>query len=203
MEIKGSLYKLNKQERKFLKTLIDEKYGKISTPIDYESTGEYAEGLEYKILQSTGKRISGSTLERLVGLRPEDRSIRKSTLLIVSKYLRYSSLEALIRKLKLSDNSNTAKTFEVSEIFKIHLINIEYGKNKAISIRFLADKSFEVVKSRNSKLITKDIIIIDKLEVDYIFECNSVKRMVNAKETELGSYSSNYYNKVSIISFYK
>jgi hypothetical protein len=203
MEIKGSLYNLNIQERKNLKFLIDNKYGKISTPIDYESTGEYSEGLEYEILQSTGERISGSTLERLVGLRSEAGAVRKSTLLIVAKYLRYSSLDALIRKLKLSGNTKTAKIFEISDLFKIHIIKIEYGNNKAISVRFIADKSFEVVASKNTKFTPKDIIVIDKLEVDYCFECNSVKRIINAKETELGSYSSNYYNKVNLISFHK
>jgi len=203
MEIKGSSYKLSKQERKVLKTLIDEKYGKISTPIDYKSTGEYVDGLEYVILQSTGKCISGSTLERLVGLRPEERAVRKSTLLIIAKYLRYSSLDALVRKLKHDSNSKTARKFKVSDMFKKHIVTIRYGINKEVSIRFIADESFEVVESKNTKFIPKDIIVIDKLEVDYSFECSSVKRIINEETIKLGAYSSNINNIVNTVLFYK
>ena len=203
MEITGSLYKLSKQERQSLKTLIDEKYGKISTPIDYKSTGEYAEGLEYEILQSTGKRISGSTLERLVGLRTEAGAVRKPTLLIISKYLRYSSLDALIRKLKNGGNSITVKKFEVSDIFKRHITNIRYGNNKEVSVRFLSDIYFEVVESKNTKFVPKDIIVIDKLEVNHNLECSSVKRIINGETIELGAYSSSFHNNVNTVMFYK
>ena len=102
MEIKGNTYYFTSAEKNKIKKLIDKKYGKNSSPIDYESTsGDNDIGLEAEIYKTTGEMLSGSTLERLVGLQCKENSgVRKSTIKTVIKYLDFQDSRQFIKHIE-------------------------------------------------------------------------------------------------------
>ena len=208
MEKTSRSYVFDLQERKIIKQLIDKQYGKISTSIDYKSEGDYDYGLEAKILAKTQKRISGSTLERLVGLLPKEinRGISFSKLDTVSNYLEYSNIAQLVNRIIIikENPSKEIRKFKPANIFKIHITKIKLENNKELSLRYLpAIKSFEVIKSKNLKILTYDIIEISLLEIGHNLECNNVERIIDNSKKKLGLYTSGYNNKVIEISFTK
>jgi len=63
MEKIGNSVKLNNSEKKVLKKPIDRKYGKVTTAIDFESTGGFSDfGIEASIFTRIGKMLNGSRL---------------------------------------------------------------------------------------------------------------------------------------------
>ena len=206
MQETGASYKFTIAERKVIKELIDKKYGRISTSIDYQSYGEYNSGVEGDIYTYTNKTISGSTLERLVGLRTkEDRGIRKTTLNIISKYLDFSSIDFFIKKIAYTiKNPNKIITlFELSQVFVKHFTRIEYGTNKEILLRHISLNKFEIIGTRNTKFLLLDIIELQQLEVDLELICRSVERVTKGKYVNLGLYHSSQNNLVRAIGFNK
>ena len=205
MKKTASSYYLNQQERKIIKQLIDKRYGKITTPIDYESTGEYSSGIELEIINVTKERISGSTLERLVGLRGENRGVRKSTLIVVANYLEFNDLEFFQRKIEhlAKKKDFEQKQFDTNDFFKEHFIKIIFNTNKTLSLRFVSSKKFEIISQSNTKFLINDIIEILQLEVGYSFICNNVERIINGKNINMGIYNSSPSNIVKNILFYK
>ena len=207
MEIKGNTYYFTKPEKNKIKKLIDSKFGKISTPIDYDTTGgHYDLGIEADIYLKTGEKISGSTFERLVGLTGDSKiGVRKSTLEILIKYIDFKDFKQLSRYLEYSINyyNKSEKEIQLDNLYKRHIIKIEYGVNKFIKIRFIASNEFEVIDSRNTKIERSDKLVIVKLEVEEEIICDNVLRKRNKKMISLGGYKSGENNKVSNISFSK
>ena len=59
MEKTANSVLLNNSEKKALKKLIDRKYGKLTTSIDFESTGGLHDyGIEAEIIRHTGKNLA-------------------------------------------------------------------------------------------------------------------------------------------------
>lgn len=206
MEKTGNSVKLNNSEKKVLKKLIDRKYGKVTTSIDFESTGGFKEiGIEADIFTRTGKMLSGSTIERIVGLTRDQRNIRITSLEILSEYLDFKSIDQLISYLE----NNSFKTqseranFDLIIFMKSHIIKIVFGDNKEISIRYLETNKFEVVFSKNSKLIKGDCIEVNQLELEEELVCRSVHQIKDKKIINLGPYKSGENNKVKSIIFWK
>ena len=206
MEKTGNSVKLNNSEKKVLKKLIDIKYGKVTTAIDFESTGGLSDyGIEADIFSRIGKMLSGSTVERIVGLTRDQRNIRITSLEILSEYLDFKSVDQLISYIE----SNSYRTqrervnFDLNTLMKSHILKIVFGDNKEISIRYLETNKFEVVLSKNSKLIKGDSIEINLLELEEELVCGSVCRIKEKKITNLGAYKSGENNKVKSIIFWK
>lgn len=207
MEIKGNTYYFSKIEKNLIKKLIDKKYGKISTTIDYDTTyGDFDTGLEADVYNTTRNIISGSTLERLVGLTgKESAGARKSTLETVIKYIDFKDIKQLIRHLEysLQHSDSQLQELDFNSVFKNHLINIELSNNKALITRYLNANKFEILHSNNSKILKGDEVELLQLEVGEELICRNVIRIENKKIFLLGKYSSGDNNKVINISFSK
>jgi hypothetical protein len=202
MEKTGNSVQLKDSEKKILKKLIDRKYGKLTTSIDFESTGGLHDyGIEADIFTRIGNTLSGSTIERIVGLTKEHRKIRISSLEILSEYLDFKNVNQLLYYIE----SNSLKTtiegaaFDISNFIKNHIIKITFGDNKEISIRYLETTMFDVVFSRNSKLLKGDRIEIKLLELGEELVLGSVHRIKEKKTDNLGPYKSGENNKVKSI----
>lgn len=205
MEIKGNTYHFTPAEKRLIKKLIDKKYGKVSTPVDY-GTNINDTGLEADFYNLTGEMVSGSTLERFVGLTGNEKSgFRKKIVEIVIKYLDFNGITQFNKQLEYSLLHPISKTrfFDLNMVFKMHLINIKLENNKTLITRYLNVNKFEIVESYNSKLLIGDIIELNNLEVNEELVCNNVFRIINNKSTEMGRYKSGDNNKVSNISFSK
>jgi hypothetical protein len=192
---------LNNSEKKALKKLIDRKYGKLTTSIDFESTGGlHDSGIESDIFTLIGKNLSGSTIERIIGLTRDQRKIRNSSLEILSEYLDFTSVNQLLYYLE----SNSLKTqseraaFDLSTFIKSHIIKIVLGDKKEISMRHLELNKFEVVFSRSSKLLKGDCVEINQLEIGEELVCGNVRR-IKENKNNLGPYKSGENNKVKSI----
>lgn len=207
MEIKSNTYHFTLSEKKKIKKLIDKKYGKISTPIDYETTsGDFDIGLEEDIFKYTRERISGSTLERLVGLTGKEKTgSREITVEIVSKYLGFHNLKQFCKQIEysISHPEPSSGNLNFKSVFKQHLINIQFGIDKAITTRYLNTNRLEILSSINNKFLKGDSIELSTLEIDEELICTSVSRFVKNEIIQLGSYKSGDNNKITSISLSK
>ena len=207
MQVKANTYYFSKAEKKQIKKLVDKKYGKISTPIDYDSSyGEEDMGMKDEIYRLTGKLISGSTLERLVGLTGnENAGVRLSTVEAVSDYLGFSNARQFAKHLERAASypGPRVKKIDLMGLFKKHVINIGFGLEKYISIRNLSADKFEVLESRDTKIRTGDQIVLLQMEIGDELICSDIIRRTNNRSTSLGRYRSGFINPISTISFHK
>lgn len=199
MKNKGNTHYFTDQEKKSIKYLIDKRYGKVTSPADFDSTGDYDMGVEGHVKACTGKQISGSTLERLVGLRKnENKGVLKSTLQIVAEYLNFDCYE---RMLTFVQHQSTIRPkpeiqFHISQFIKEHVIRIQMPLDKLLDIKYLNENQFEVILSKNLKLLKGDIIEIDQLSISDELICDKVKRNHGKKIASLGQYRSGNQNQI-------
>ena len=208
MEKTSRSYVFDNQERKIIKQLIDDKYGKISTSVDYKSEGDYDIGLEHQILSKTGEYVSGSTLERLVGLIPKESNKGTSfkKLDIISRYLEFKGAKELLQRVEYlkTNPSEKLRNFRIADIFKIHITKITLKNDKELLLRYLpSNKMFEVIGVKNMKFLVHDIVKLSLLEIDEEFKCKSTIRKVNNSKKDLGAYNSGINNLVINISLTK
>lgn len=207
MEVRGSAFKFTLEEKKVIKKLIDRKYNRgITTPKDYDtSLGEFKTGVPLAIYEATKESLSGSTLERLVGLRSkENKFFRPTTLLPVAKYLNYIDIEHFIKYIGNATSGNKQITsFKIESLFTNHTLRIDFGHNKSIVVRYINEQLLEIVDSYNNKLKYKDTFELEQLEIDEELIFKGVKRYSDKKETSLGRYNSGSNNKVVGIQFLK
>lgn len=189
-----------------MKALIDNKYGKITTSIDYDSTGGlHDHGIEGDVYKQTGEMISGSTLERLAGLTRDQRKANMQTVGTVARYLDFSSAGALLEYInrQVITRKHIGNRFSISDMLKEHLLVIRFGENKLIELRHLAENRFEVVRSENSRLQLKSIMELRELECGYQFLAVIMRRNTKSQGNTPDWYSSGLKNKVREISFIK
>jgi hypothetical protein len=203
MEIKANSYKLSPSEKAILKRLIDKRYGKITTPVDYESLGDYDTGVEADVYAKTGKTLSGSTLERLVGLRNEGRGVRKSTLEIISQYLDRQNIDHLLSSIANISRNGLKETvqFSYSDLFKKHTLVIKYGEDKELYLKYSIGDKFQVISSKNGIFKIGDIVKMQQLEVGRELVFSSSERTVKNKKVNIGTYYSGSTNLVRQIVF--
>jgi hypothetical protein len=197
---KGNTYLFTPKEKKTLKYLLDKKYGKVTSPTDFDSTGgDYDTGVEGHVKACTGKQVSGSTLERLVGLREnENKGVLKSTLQIVAEYLNFDSYERMLVFVQQQSTSREKpkKQFNITHIIKQHVIRVQMPSDKLLDIKHLNENQFEVIFSKNLKLLTGDTIEIAQLNINDELICDKVKRNHGKKITSLGQYRSGSQNHI-------
>ncbi|MCX6325070.1 MAG: hypothetical protein NT144_00235 [Bacteroidia bacterium] len=124
-------------EKKLIKKLLDSKYGMETSPSDYDTTGgDYDVGVEGHIFQNTGEHISGSTIERLTGLRNEKNTgVSLATLTIVAKYLNFGSTIRLLHvlEIQLASNFKNNGPFDLSGLLEKYTICLKFGDNMNFS----------------------------------------------------------------------
>lgn len=206
MKILPNSVLLSTPERRILKALIDRKYGKITSSIDYESTGGlHDRGIEGDVYRHTGKIISGSTLERLVGLTREQRRANMQTIDMVARYLDFPSSRVLLEHVarEAVTRKKTVHQFSLSALLNDHLMVIRFGEDREVHLRHSASNRFEVVRSENSRIRTGDRVELGALGCGEIFRAHNVFRRINEAEQALGTYSSGVENRVREIVFMK
>ncbi len=142
-----------------IKKLIENKFGnEISYPVDCEALSEH-------IFNITKKRISYSTLKRLMGFVKGPDSARLSTLDIIAKYLSFKNWQELSLSIRNESDSDFINT-EIINSQKLNInciIEIKYPPNRTIRIKYIGNNIFKVIASENSKLCLNDL-----LEIYYI-----------------------------------
>ena len=116
-----------------------------------------------------GERLGVNTLKRLLGFIPDEREPRITTLDIIARYLGYDDWKAVQRWEQHRSNSafdnhdelSTASLPEGTEI------EITYQPDRLLTIRHHSGEWYEVVHSRNSKLIEGDRISLSHLVRHY------------------------------------
>lgn len=199
MKKKGNTYYFTQQEKKTLKYLLDKRYGKITSPTDFDSTGDYDTGVEGHVKAFTGKQLSGSTLERLVGLREnENKGVLKATLHIIAEYLGFDGLDRMLASIQQQSASisNPKKQFSITQLMQQHIIRVHMPSEKLLDIKHLNENQFEVIFSKNLMLLNGDIVEIAQLNINEELICNRVKRNHGKKLASLGQYRSGSQNLI-------
>ncbi len=207
MDKKGNTYYFTLSEKRTIKNLIDRKYGKETTPSDYDSTGgDYDMGVEGNIKECTGKHISGSTVERLVGLREkENKGVTIPTLEIIAEYLNYENYERFLKFLEHYSGLRAKSTiqYDIVDIIRQYTIKVSFPDNKLLILKYLNENKFEVIASINSKLQTGDKLEIVQLHTGEELTCDKVIRLRGDKICNLGHYKSGEKNPVTSIDLSK
>lgn len=206
MKKKGQFYYFTNSEREIIKKLIDRKFGKITTPADYSSESEFNNGVPAEIYNYTNEIISGSTLERLVGLRDkEKRGTNESTIKIVSKYLEFRSLKDFSSYIDNQAKYSFIKEekFSINKLFSNHqvFLQLKLNNDKYLMLKNLNENVFEIVKSKNLKLNVGYKVEINVLQIYEELIFGKVIKFDEDGHQLLGMYKSGYNNQVQEISF--
>ncbi|NLD49195.1 MAG: hypothetical protein GX660_18700 [Clostridiaceae bacterium] len=206
MNKKGNTFYFTLPEKRTIKSLIDKKYGHETTPSHYDSKGYNDYVVENDIEKCTGKHLSGSTLERLVGLREnENNGVSIPTLIIVAEYLNFDNYERFLKFLEHYSGFRTKSSiqFEIADIVRHYSIQVIFPGNKSICLKYLNENKFEVITSINSKLQTGDKLEVTQLHMEEELICAKVKRKSNNKNKSLGQYKSGDKNPIKSIELIK
>lgn len=120
------------------------------------------EFLSHDIESKTGVRIGATTLKRLVGFAPDERTPHTSTLDVIARYLGYAHWEELM---KIEDKGNSDFDASDEEVRSVDLqpktcVEITYQPDRKVKIQYLGDLRYRVVDSQNSKLQVNDEVEI-------------------------------------------
>lgn len=145
---------MNIPEIEELKSRVEKKYGRLlSTTTDFE---EFSLALNRTIQQS----ISVSTLKRMWGYVNDTHKTRKFTLDILARYIGYENFDQFVAWLKTNTryNSSFFNAWQLtSEVLQCgQMVEIGWAPNRLIKLKYLGRSTFEVIASKNSKLMPGD-----------------------------------------------
>lgn len=208
MEKKGNTYYFTPVEKRILKSMVDKRYGKETTPTDYDSTGgDYDMGIEGDIKDKTGENVSGSTIERLVGLREKEmKGVSPSTLKIVAEYLGFDGYDRLLNYIEYSlvHKTGNALNFDIADVFRQHSIRLSFNEEMVLLLRYHNESSFEVISSLNMKLKVGDKLEISQLNAGEEMICTRIIRQHKKnKSISLGKYKTGANNPVRSIELFR
>lgn len=166
----------------YVKTLLEQKSGRglrLSADCEY---------LALDIESKTGEHIGVNTLKRLLGFIDDEREPRISTLDIIARYLGFDSWDLLK---VYDDKSNSSFGSSSDEICMKELtigqqILISYLPDRELILCYKGKNHFNVIQSKNSKLIIDDDLEISHIVKGYPLIISDVKRGGNS----LGSFTA-------------
>lgn len=137
-----------------LKTLVEQKYGRqLSTTNDFDNFSNMLK----KMYPSS---ISSSTLKRIWGYVGDAHKTRKYTLDILAEYLGYKNFDHFVMWLKKSARYNSsffnALQIHSNELKKGQCLQIGWCPNRLLTLQYLGNSEFEIIRSENSKLLKGD-----------------------------------------------
>ena len=140
-----------------LKTLVEQKYGKLlATTTDFEE-------FSYHLEKVTGRCISASTFKRLYGYVSDDHKPRIATLDVLAQYLEHQNYMTFTQWLKTSTRYNSsffkANQLVSGDLRKGQHVAIGWSPNRYLELLYLGNSTYEVEKSVNSKLLVGDRFI--------------------------------------------
>lgn len=138
-----------------LKRLVEDRYGrKLETTTDFEVFSLYA-------TKKTGRDISTSTLKRLWGYVNDSHKPRVVTLDILAQYIGHRNFTDFTEWLHSNVRYNSAffdaPQISSGDIAKGTKIEIGWSPNRQLLLKYLGDSQYEVVESKNSKLLVGDM----------------------------------------------
>ncbi len=140
-----------------LKTLVEQKYGRqLSTTNDFDSFSTLLD-------QTCPSSISPSTLKRIWGYVGDSHKTRKYTLDILAIYLGHTNFDAFVKWLKKSTRYNSS-FFNAIQVHSNELqigqhIQIGWSPNRLLTLKYLGNSEFEIIKAENSKLRKGDLFV--------------------------------------------
>jgi hypothetical protein len=165
---------------KIIRERIEHKFGQ---EIRYSKDCEV---LANEISNTTTKKISVSTVKRLFGFAKGIEEPRLYTMDALAVYLGYKNYDELLAEFKSANSSE----FEIVEEIRVDELNLNvelalhYEPNRRLKLRYLGDSKFELIEVVNSKLLEKDIVVVNHIVRDYPLFLSNVIR----QEKNLGSY---------------
>lgn len=147
------------------------------------------ERLSDLIKESTGRRISKSTLKRLLGFYSDQHAPMTYTLDAIANYLGFASWNMMEEELALqaSDFGIMEGQIEASHIEPGTQVKVSYRPSREILFTYLGQEQFRVDAVSNSqKLQVGDVLIIQRFVQGYPLFATDVIR----QGEHLGSYSS-------------
>jgi hypothetical protein len=120
------------------------------------------EYLALDIESKTGVRIGSTTLKRLLGFAPDERTPHSSTLDAIARYLGYAHWDELS---KIEDEGNSDFDAHDDELRSADLqlgasVEITYLPDRRLVLQYLGDNHYRVIESQNSKLQEGDEVEI-------------------------------------------
>lgn len=148
--------KMSKQipELNYLLSEVERHYGrKIATSTDFEA-------LSVVIEHEIGDMLSASTLKRLWGYVTSNPVPRISTLDILCRFIGYKDFMTFCADIRnnaaFESTFFTAKYVSASDLDKGETLTIGWKPNRLVTLKYLGDSRFKVVKSENSQLVKDD-----------------------------------------------
>lgn len=175
------------EQKKFIEVELLLKKVKEKFKVGVYTTNDYIM-LSEAIATSGAGYISTSTLKRLFGYVNDHHKPTVTTLDIVAKYIGYRCYEEFYKSMLdestvssafLSDNQIWSKNLAVDNI-----IEIGWAPNRYLKIKYCGENWYEVIESRNSKLVAGDRFKVTILMLGEPLYLNMVYR----DNIELGCY---------------
>jgi len=199
------MQKLSSSDKKHLKKLFDQRLASLdkyyknreTTPTDFDDDGAIPGFALQKFREVTGGSISGSTLERILGLQGGASKPQRGTLIQLLKFLNIKTPEdlyAYLNKQRKRVKKKTEQPFSLKVLFEKHDLRIVFDSTGSITIKRYMNDVFIIVVSQNTKFQKKDIITISQLSIDQELLCSDVKRLQDDNQyMDLGGYHSGHY----------
>ncbi|MBQ9463335.1 MAG: hypothetical protein IJU68_06725 [Bacteroidales bacterium] len=153
---------------------VEKKYGrKVNTSTDFES-------LSVVIERDINEYISASTLKRMWGyvtLKPEP---RVSTLDLLSRFIGYSSFAEFRKRLQEMPDFDSGffstRCIASSELQAGDVVQIGWAPNRLVTLEYLGNYSYRVVKSENAKLRPGDVFAAAQFMLGYPLFIDQISR---------------------------
>lgn len=169
-------YRLNQ-----LKLAVEGTFGRTpGSPSDFDN-------LSYQILSYTNDKLGVSTLKRFWGYVKSTHRPTYTTLSVLARYAGYRDWDSFCAQFQNDQDSgfSTARLLIAANLNLKSVVHAEWNPEKSISIRKIEQPDkFEVIESKNIKLMTGDTLNINILNIGEKFIATGCFR----NGTDMGTY---------------
>lgn len=129
--------------------LVENKLGRsLRTPSDFDA-------LLLAVTQTTGERMSISTIKRLVGYVNDSHEPSNATLSVLSRYVGYRDWTAFCQRNEISTSGSLNKEIIQSDNLNMFdEVEMEWFPDRYCRLRYLGNGQFEVVAVKGSNRLT-------------------------------------------------
>ena len=148
----------NKGDIKELLRLVQNKFGRtLATPSDFDA-------LILQVSQTTGERVSISTIKRMVGYVNDNHEPSNATLSVLARYLGYRDWHAFtLRNEDPASGSLNQDIIQSDQLKKGEEVEMEWLPDRYCRMKYLGNRHFEVLEVRGSSRLnvgdTLDVMV--------------------------------------------